>query len=204
MRILRCGERAALVEVDSLEQVLGLFQALRAKPPAGVVELVPAARTVLVGYDPAEADFTALSAELRRYPVTATAGAGAGELTLPVRYDGEDLPGVADATGLSVREVVRRHTAATYTVAFCGFAPGFGYLTGLDRELQLPRLDSPRTTVPGGAVAIAGEYTGVYPGPSPGGWRIIGHTDEVMWDVDRDPPGLFTPGLTVRFTEWAR
>lgn len=201
MRILRCGERAALVEFDSAEQVLGLFRGLRAEPPDGVANLVPAARTLLIGYDPETLDFSRLADALKHWPVATATADHAGELTIPVRYDGEDLVQIAEDTRLDVDEVVRRHTAAVYTVAFCGFAPGFGYLTGLDPALHLPRLNTPRTRVPAGAVAIAGGYTGVYPRPSPGGWRIVGHTDEIVWNIDRDPPALFTPGLTVRFTQ---
>ena len=201
MRILRCGERAALVEFDSTEQVLGMFRGLRAEPPDGVVKLVPAARTLLIGYDPGTLDFPRLVDTLEHRPIATATTDNAGELTIPVRYNGEDLVQVAEDTGLDVDEVVRRHTAAVYTVAFCGFAPGFGYLTGLDPVLRLPRLNNPRTRVPVGAVAIAGEYTGVYPRPSPGGWRIVGRTDEIVWNIDRDPPALFTPGLTVRFAQ---
>jgi len=163
----------------------------------GVVELVPAARTVLVELgtvsDPLP-DLAALLAEL---------APGAEQprpaVQIPVRYDGPDLAEVAALTGLDTGEVVRRHAAAAYTVAFCGFAPGFGYLTGLPAELQVPRRPSPRTAVPAGSVGVAGEFTGVYPRRSPGGWQLLGRTDAVLWDADRDPPALLAPGTGVRF-----
>jgi len=120
-------------------------------------------------------------------------------IEVQVRYDGEDLESVATAVGLDVDEVVSLHSAAEYVVAFCGFAPGFGYLRGLDPRLQLPRRATPRTRVPAGSVAIAAEFTAVYPRPSPGGWHLLGSTDRVMFDPDRSPPALFEPGVHVRF-----
>jgi KipI family sensor histidine kinase inhibitor len=118
---------------------------------------------------------------------------------LPVRYDGADLIPLAAELGCSPEALLQRHAAGEYTVAFCGFAPGFAYLSGLDPALHVPRLASPRTAVPAGSVAIAGEYTGVYPRSSPGGWRLLGRTDAVLWDLDREPPALLTPGTRVRF-----
>jgi KipI family sensor histidine kinase inhibitor len=120
-------------------------------------------------------------------------------VTLTVHYDGADLADVAQLTGYSVDEVVRRHRAAEYTVAFCGFAPGFAYLTGLDPTLQVPRLSTPRADVPAGAVGIAGEYTAAYPRPSPGGWRLIGRTDARLWSLGRAEPALLVAGTRVRF-----
>ena len=201
MRVLRCGERAALVEVDGPAAVLPLTAALRSAGLAGVEELVPAARTVLVSYDPAATTFDRLEAGLAglRPGWAEPAAAAPDPVQIPVRYDGEDLAEVADLSGLPVREVVRRHAAGDYTCLFCGFAPGFGYLTGLDPALQVPRRDDPRTAVPAGAVAVAGEFTAVYPRRSPGGWRIIGHTGLPVWDSDRDPPALLEPGTRVRF-----
>jgi KipI family sensor histidine kinase inhibitor len=222
MRVLRCGLDAVLVELAGLDGVLGLRAALLAAEPDGVRELVPAARTLLVRYDPLRLDVSqieSLLAELsagagapresriscRRVPHLASAssafGDAAGELVVPVRYDGADLDEVAELTGLTRREVVDRHRCGRYRVAFCGFAPGFAYLTGLDPALRVARRTDPRTRVPAGAVAIADEYTGVYPRPSPGGWRLIGSTDLVVWDSDRDPLTLLPPGTVVRFEE---
>nr|WP_308209716.1 carboxyltransferase domain-containing protein [Actinomadura madurae] len=120
-------------------------------------------------------------------------------MEIPVVYDGEDLDEVADLTGLSRDEVVRRHSAASYTVAYLGFSPGFGYLSGLDPALHVARRESPRTSVPAGSVAIAGPYAAVYPSRSPGGWRLLGHSGLRLWDVSRDPPSLLRPGMRVRF-----
>lgn len=201
MRVLRCGGHAALVELDDLPQVLGLYQALRADPPDGVVEFVPAAQTLLVGYDPAHVDFARLAAEIASRPYEAMDRGGGEEVEVPVRYDGEDLAEVATLAGVSEREVVERHLARGYTSAFCGFSPGFAYLTGLDPVLHVARRDTPRTRVRAGAVAVAAEFTAVYPRESPGGWRILGHTDLAVWDLDRDPPALLAPGTRVRFVE---
>lgn len=203
MRILPCGERAVLVELDALAQVLSLHAALTSagNPPPGVVELVPAARTLLVAFDPAATTAERLSAQLRETrPATAEQSHGPGA-ELAVTYDGEDLAEVARITGLSEAEVVTRHLRADYVVAFCGFAPGFGYLAGGDPALRVPRRDSPRTQVPAGAVALADDFTGVYPRSMPGGWQLIGRTDAVLWEVERDPPALLPPGARVRFVE---
>jgi KipI family sensor histidine kinase inhibitor len=118
---------------------------------------------------------------------------------IEVVYDGPDLAEVARLTGLDEHEVVEAHTGTPWRIAFGGFAPGFAYLTGGDARLTVPRRDEPRTTVPAGAVGLAGEYSGVYPRPSPGGWQLIGRTDAVLWDAERDPPAMLAPGGTVRF-----
>src|SRR5262249_3430279 len=118
---------------------------------------------------------------------------------LSVRYDGPDLRDTAELLGMSTEELIRRHAAAEYRVAFSGFAPGFGYLTGLPPALHVPRLPRPRTRVPAGAIGLAGEFCGVSPRGSPGGWRLLGRTDAVLWDADRDPAALLVPGTRVRF-----
>ena len=118
---------------------------------------------------------------------------------IDVRYDGEDLDDVARILGIPVTEVIDVHTASTWTVAFGGFAPGFGYLVTDHSRLVVPRRESPRTLVPAGAVGLAGEFSGIYPRESPGGWQLIGTTDAPLWDTDREPPALLTPGTTVRF-----
>jgi len=196
-RVLPAGERAVLVELDD-EDVLGFYAALRRDPPSGAVDLVPAARTVLVAFDrPVTA---ADGAALRDRPPD-PAGPPAGPLVvLPVRYDGPDLAEVAGSTGLDADEVVRRHAAPIYVVAFCGFAPGFAYLAGGDPALRVPRRATPRTAVPEGAVAIADTWSAVYPRATPGGWQLIGRTATPVWAPDRDPPALLTPGTRVRFT----
>jgi KipI family sensor histidine kinase inhibitor len=199
IRVQPYGERAALVDLDRPEQVLGLQAALEDEPPCGTVELVPAAKTLLIRFDPGLTSFERLSAEITRHSVADGLRGRSGQVTVPVRYDGADLAEVAGETGLTEDEVVELHAATEYTVAFCGFAPGFGYLTGLDPVLRLPRRAVPRTRVPAGSVAIAGEYTAVYPRESPGGWRLIGHTDLPVWDLGRHPPNLLTLGTRIRF-----
>lgn len=195
MKVRRCGESALLIETD---EVLGWYTALTDRQLPGVVDLVPAAGTLLVRYEPTM-DFAALVARLSDVTPAETAAVTGDPVTIPVRYDGADLAEVARTTGLSADEVVSVHTGPEYTVAFTGFAPGFGYLTGLDPRLRLPRRDSPRTRVPAGAVAVAGEYTGVYPRPSPGGWHLLGSTTAPLWDPRRETPALLRPGTTVRF-----
>jgi KipI family sensor histidine kinase inhibitor len=118
-----------------------------------------------------------------------------------VTYDGPDLDDVTRLTGLSRAEVVAAHTGTPWRVAFGGFAPGFAYLVGGDPRLRVPRRVRPRPSVPAGSVALAGEFSGVYPRSSPGGWQLLGRTDTVLWDVDRDPPALLTPGTIVRFVD---
>jgi KipI family sensor histidine kinase inhibitor len=188
------GWGAVLVEVAGVAEARAVHAALAPLLADGtLVELVPAARTVLVEGDP----LPDLAALLRDLPAAPEPGGAAVEI--PVAYDGPDLAEVARLTGLPVDEVVARHAGAAYTVAFSGFAPGFGYLTGLPAELHVARRDTPRTAVPAGAVGIAGEFAGVYPRRSPGGWQLLGRTDAVLWDADRDPPALLSPGTPVRF-----
>jgi KipI family sensor histidine kinase inhibitor len=168
-----------------------------------VVGVVPGAETVLVVVRRHDAltsvgDWiAALGADVR----TERAPTSGSEVVVDVVYDGVDLEDVAAATGMSVAEVVALHAAGRYRCDFCGFAPGFGYLSGLDQRLVLPRRATPRTSVPAGSVAIAGAYTGVYPSASPGGWLLLGRTDAPLWDLDRDPPALIGPGTTVRFQQ---
>ena len=201
MRVRPAGERGLLVEVEDLETVHRLHAALRELAPPGVVELVPAYRTVLIVAEPDRAgvldELAATLPELELPPAEAVAGE---TVEVPVRYDGEDLPEVARLTGLEAAEVVRRHTAPEYTVAFLGFSPGFPYLVGLDPALEVPRRDTPRTSIPAGSVGLAGNQTGIYPTASPGGWQLIGRTELRLFDPGRDPPALLAPGGRLRFT----
>jgi len=158
--------------------------------------VVPAACTLLLDGidDPAAAECDIRSWALPPVP------AGTGPVTeIRCRYDGPDLPAVAEQWGLPVTEAVRIHSSIEHEVAFCGFAPGFPYLTGIGAGREVPRRNSPRTSIPAGSVALGGEYTGIYPRASPGGWQVIGHTDAVMWDAARDPAALLTAGDRVRF-----
>ena len=201
MRLRPVGERALLVEVGELETVHRLHAALRELDPPGVVELVPGYRTLLVVADPDRAqlldELAARLPALELPPAEAVAGE---PVEIPVTYDGEDLEEVAGLTGLDADEVVRRHTEPEYTVAFLGFSPGFPYLVGLDPALEVPRRDTPRTSIPAGSVGLAGTQTGIYPTASPGGWQLIGRTDVTLFDPGRDPPALLGPGGRLRFT----
>ena len=202
MRVLPYGPAAVLLEVADAAEVTALHRWLLERPWPSITAVVPAARTVLVEVDPG--DRSALDT-VRRGVADFVAGASpagappAATVEVPVVYDGEDLLWVAEHCGVSVEEVIRRHGAATYTAAFCGFSPGFAYLIGGDAALQVPRRERPRTRVPAGSLAIAGEFTAVYPAASPGGWRLIGRALVDVWRVDREPPALIAPGDRVRF-----
>jgi KipI family sensor histidine kinase inhibitor len=203
MRFLRCADSGLLVEVEDLDAVQALYAALAAELPPGVTDLVPAARTLLLRLDPERADVAEIERALRSVQPRDVQRGDGDLLHVPVVYDGADLADVARLTGLTEREVVRRHTSAEWTVAFGGFAPGFGYLSGGPPELVVPRRAESRTRVPPGAVGLAGEFSGIYPRESPGGWQLIGRTDVEIWRVDRDPPALLRPGVRVRFVEEA-
>ena len=145
-------------------------------------------------------DLDDLAQRLARLRPALLSTAAGRTVEVPVRYDGPDLAEVAALTGLSGTEVVARHTAPAYRVAMLGFLPGFPYLVGLDPALHVPRRDTPRERVPPGSVGLAGDATGIYPVPSPGGWQLVGRTDLVLLDLtDQDRPALLAPGDTVRF-----
>ncbi|MEU3956833.1 5-oxoprolinase subunit PxpB [Streptomyces achromogenes] len=199
MRALPVGDDALLLEVSSGEEAQALHAVLlrrRAEGALTVREIVPAARTVLLD---GLADPDRWAAELTASRIPRVPSRARELIELPVRYDGPDLAVVARHWGVTEREAVRIHAGTEFTVAFCGFAPGFGYLTGLPERYAVPRRATPRTAVPAGAVALAGPYTGVYPRTSPGGWQLIGTTDAVLWDHTRTPAALLTPGARVRF-----
>ncbi|MEU6150816.1 5-oxoprolinase subunit PxpB [Actinosynnema sp. NPDC047251] len=197
MRLRRCGTDAVLVEVDSAGEVEAVRAAVQAAALPEVVELVPAARTVLVTARPG--GLPAVRRVLAAVRSTDPVDVPTREVEIPAVYDGPDLDLVATTAGLTPDEVVALHTETVYSVAFCGFAPGFAYLTGLPEPLRQPRLDSPRTKVPAGSVGLAGEYTAAYPRSTPGGWRLIGRTDAPLFDPRHDPPALLSPGDRVRF-----
>ena len=193
LRLLPCGDAAGMLDLDSLDEVLRLQPVLDATRPRGVVDIVPGARSILVTVDPRVLPLAARPAD--------EAGArGGAPVEIDVVYDGEDLADVAALLGIDPREVVERHTSGVWTVAFGGFAPGFGYLAGVP-GLEVPRRTSPRPRVPAGAVALAGEFSGIYPRVSPGGWQLIGTTRAVLWDPEREPAALLQPGSAVRFRE---
>ncbi|QUQ70302.1 allophanate hydrolase subunit 1 [Kutzneria sp. CA-103260] len=188
-----------LVELDSLAEVEALHGALLVADLPEVVELVPAATTVLVEVRPGSDGLAKARAVIEAADLSHPPDRTPRQVRLPILYDGPDLPLVAETAGLSVDEVVALHCGAEYTVAFCGFAPGFGYLVGLPEPLRQARLDNPRTKVPAGSVGIAGEFTGAYPTSSPGGWRLIGRTTAILFDAKRSEPALLAPGDHVRF-----
>ena len=201
-RLLPSGEAAVLVECDSLEEVLALHDALAADPKPGVVELVPAARTILVAVNPERMPLESAATWVRRIPAEAgsrVAGASASPVTIPVSYDGVDLAATAALLAVSTEALVARHSSIEWRVAFSGVAPGFGYLVSDDWPFEVPRLDAPRPRVPAGSVALAGAFGGVYPRQSPGGWRLIGRTSSALWDAESADPALLAPGRRVRF-----
>lgn len=202
MRIHRVGRSALLLEVADDGQVAALLRELTERRREGLLgaveEIVPAARTVLLD---GVADRDAVLRQLATVRTDA-APPGTGPLvTVETVYDGADLAEVAGLWGVTEVEAVRIHSGCEYLVAFCGFAPGFAYLTGLPEQYAVPRRSTPRTRVPAGSVALAGPYTGVYPGASPGGWQLIGRTGLPLWDPRREPAALLAPGTRVRFSQ---
>lgn len=209
MKTLQAGAGGILIEVDSLAEAMDLYvqaravEARDAEPLA--TEIVPAARTVLFDGVTAAGRRWLAEVAVRRAEAGADPGVRAevagdvdtSVVTVPIRYDGEDLEETAHLLGRPVEDLIAAHLATTFTVAFCGFAPGFAYCVGMD--LEVPRLASPRARVAAGAVGLAGPFTGIYPHPSPGGWRIIGHTDLPVWDPTAPEPALLSPGRRLRF-----
>jgi KipI family sensor histidine kinase inhibitor len=192
VRTLTVGREALLAEVASPQQAVALAAWGRDRRLAR--EVVPGAETVLFdGVD----DAVRVAETLAGWRPGERAPGPA--LEIAVTYDGPDLPFIAEQWGCPVDEVVARHQRTEFVSAFCGFAPGFAYLSGL--EYDVPRLATPRTRVPAGSVALAGRWCGVYPGDSPGGWQVIGRTDAVLWDPDRAEPALLAPGVRVRFRD---
>ncbi|MFI6445846.1 5-oxoprolinase subunit PxpB [Kitasatospora sp. NPDC050543] len=193
-----------LAEAAGPAEVGALYTWLTARRTDGglpeLTEIVPAARTVLVDGLPDEAALRTLASLLAGWEPTAGARPEGPLLEVPTVYDGADLAEVAQLWGVSAEAAVRIHTEPEYRVAFCGFAPGFGYLTGLPERYEVPRRATPRSSVPAGSVALAGPYTGVYPRSSPGGWQLLGRTALALWDPGREPAALLAPGVRVRFT----
>ncbi|MET9963828.1 allophanate hydrolase subunit 1 [Streptomyces sp. NPDC006326] len=203
MRPLLVGGEALLIELDSAAEVAAWHAELeRRRAELGPVrDIVPAARTVLLD---GVREPGALAQRMARWEVAPLAETEGPLVAVPVRYDGPDLAEVARRWGVGAEEVPGILGGIVFRVAFCGFAPGFGYLTGLPERFHLPRRATPRTAVPAGSLALAGEYAGVYPRSSPGGWQLVGTTDAVLWDPDREPAALFAPGVRVRFEEAGR
>ncbi|OBJ55062.1 allophanate hydrolase subunit 1 [Mycobacterium sp. 1423905.2] len=198
--VLDYGDRALMLQCLSTTAVLAWTDALRAAALPGVVDIVPASQTVLVKLaEPRHQGVT--RQRIRKMRVAPPDGLtdDNDEIVIDVIYDGPDLAEVAEHTGLTTAQVINAHTATRWRVGFSGFAPGFAYLVDGDPRLRVPRRTEPRTSVPAGSVALAGEFSAVYPRKSPGGWQIIGHTEAVLWDIDRSQPALLMPAMWVQF-----
>lgn len=185
-------------------RVHGLVQRVRSDPEGGIGEAVPGYAALLVHYDPQILNYQSVVGRLRHHLAFQDDWIAEPRIIeIPVAYggtNGPDLDFVAESHELTTDDVVRIHTSGEYPVYMMGFTPGFPYLGGMDPAIATPRLSTPRSRVPAGSVGIAGEQTGVYPVDSPGGWRIIGRTPEKLFDPDREPPFLLSPGDIVRFT----
>ena len=203
MRFLPVNRNALMVELADLDDTLALLASLQRTPVHGVEELVPAAKTILVYFRASATTAAQVVSEIASRKLDARTERSDVLVEIPVHYNGEDLADVAQILGISEAEVIARHTGSEYTVAFTGFAPGFGYLSGGDPIFNVPRRSSPRTKVPAGSVALAGTFSAVYPQASPGGWQLIGVTETPMWDLSRDLPALLQPGYRVKFVDAA-
>ncbi len=204
MRVRSCGEDAVLLEVDAAELAATYDAVLRALRGGAwsAREVVPAATTVLL--EGLVGPLDELVAQVARLREHGGAGPGGDTVEVPTVYDGEDLDEVARLWEMTRAEVVSTHVGIDFQVAFCGFAPGFAYCTGLPEPLHVPRRRTPRSRVPAGSVGLAGGFTGIYPTASPGGWQLLGRTDLRLWDSEADPPARLPPGTRVRFVETER
>ncbi|HGN1708187.1 TPA: 5-oxoprolinase/urea amidolyase family protein [Providencia rettgeri] len=204
MRFLPVNLSAFMVELDSLEQTMALADSLSEVSIKGIEEIIPAARTILVRYNPIITDTNELISLISLRDITKAQVKTSKQVIIPVHYNGEDLADVAEYLGISVEEVILRHTENEYQVAFSGFAPGFGYMVSKGAQLNVPRRQSPRVRIPAGSVALAGEFSSVYPQASPGGWQLIGVTELSMWDINRPEPALVQAGMRVNFIDAAK
>ncbi|MDQ0823355.1 KipI family sensor histidine kinase inhibitor [Arthrobacter sp. V4I6] len=199
VRLVRpVGTRAVLAELSGTQGVLALQALLLENPLPGQLDVLAAAETVLVTAD-SPVSARRIAEQLPRLDLTAPVQRDGELVVIDTVYDGEDLAEVGELTGLGTDGVIAAHSGQVWTVAFAGFAPGFGYMVGENQVLDVPRRSSPRTAVPAGSVALAGNYSAVYPRRSPGGWQLIGRTGAKMWDLDREQPALASPGHRVKF-----
>ncbi|WP_257225620.1 urea amidolyase family protein [Pseudomonas sp. ICMP22404] len=197
----RAGSNGLLIELPDLDATVALFEAIAGAAFAGVEEVIPGARTLLIQFNALVVSHDELVRLIGGLESGRRAQSAGQLIEIPVVYDGEDLAFVAAHLGWSVEQLISRHRAATFTVAFTGFAPGFAYMTCDDPQLNVPRRESPRVRIPAGSVAIAGSFCGVYPTDSPGGWQLLGSTPSTMWDLTRERAALLAPGDRVRFRE---
>ena len=200
-QLRRCGETGWLLDLADNESVHRWAATIRAAELPGVREVVPGLCTLLVTIDSSRTTLAALRRLLADLNPGAHVRSVGDRHVIDVRYDGEDIDEVSSLTGLTPAQVIAAHTNTPWRVAFCGFAPGFSYLVGGDPRLRVPRRNEARVRVPAGAVAIAGEFSSVYPRASPGGWQLLGHTDNILWDTDSEPPAVLLPGDVVEFRD---
>lgn len=202
MKFLPAGPAAILVELDDIGQVLGLLAEVERRRGAGwapgLVDVVPGAKTLLLD---GVADQAAMRREIGSWSIPAIPPSTGPVIEIACSYDGPDLAEVAAQWRVQEGDVARIHSGTLHEIAFCGFGPGFAYLTAVGEQRTVTRRGSPRTKVPAGSVALGGVFTGIYPRSSPGGWQLIGHTDAVLWDTGREPAALLRPGYRVRFVE---
>ncbi|MCS3431815.1 5-oxoprolinase/urea amidolyase family protein [Klebsiella sp. BIGb0407] len=199
MRFIPVNLTHFLVELSSLEETLALFDSLTDTLPSGIDEIIPAARTLLIRFQPLQTNMQRLATDIALRPKVSVSRPRGQTIIIPVHYQGEDLGTLADLSGLTVLQVIQHHQESVWKVAFTGFAPGFAYLTSPDWKWQIPRRSTPRTRIPAGSVAVAGIFSGIYPQASPGGWQLLGHTERPMWDLNQTSPALLTPGAQVQF-----
>lgn len=200
-QLRRCGDTGWLLDLDDNRAVHQWAATVREAQLPGVTEVVPGLRTLLVTIDPTRVSHGVLKTLLDDLSPSAHQESVPQSHVIDVRYDGEDIADVARITGMTPAQVVAAHTGTPWSVAFCGFAPGFSYLVGGDPRLQVPRRNEARVRVPAGAVAVAGEFSSVYPRVSPGGWQLLGHTDATLWDTHAHPPAVLLPGDIVEFRD---
>ena len=209
-RIYPYGDVALIVETtqeiseESYRRIRCLSMLLKSEGPDAVRELIPAYCSLLVVYDPLEADYAEMEATVRAFAERAETVAPTERqvVRVPVCYEGNFAPDIQDVArhaGLSPEEIVNLHSSGTYLIYMLGFTPGFPYLGGMTERIAAPRKSSPRVKIPAGSVGIAGSQTGIYPQESPGGWNIIGRTPAVLFDPVREPPALFRAGQYIRF-----
>lgn len=200
MRFLSVNCDSFLIELDSLQQTLALYNRLQQLQHPMILDLIPAARTVLVYFDALRTKVAEIQRWICGLDIDFQAQQEQRSVDIPIIYDGEDLAQVADIQGCSVAEVIRRHQQSLWQVAFIGFAPGFAYLSSPEHPfVDMPRLAVPRKKIAAGSLGLAGQYAGIYPKDSPGGWQLIGRTKEKMWDLTREQPALLLPGMSVNF-----
>lgn len=214
MFVRPCGDQAVIIDLlaedanavqgSVLDAVLALNRSLVGMQVPGIIDTVPAAQTLLVTFDTKQLTPNRCAEIIDSIELTPGSKGSielADTIEIPMIYDGPDLKAVAQLTGLSVEDVIATHSGTVWTAAFGGFAPGFYYLIPQSPLWDIPRLESPRTKIPAGTVAVAGEFSAVYPQQSPGGWQLLGTTEIPMWDVDRWQPSLLKPGDSVRFVQ---